>query len=635
MALNYPALARRYLPLAAVVAVQLLIIAVVPSKATVGSTTTATAGGPVQGYSTGGAAAGTGTGTGTGSGTGTGTGTSGAAGATPGTVGTAGSTSVVGGATVGSGTAGGGTGSSTAAAGSGGAGAGGGGASASGGGSTGSGGGATPTGASTLQDTSHCSGNREFSPAIDYYAPPCTPGSVGGAFPNNGGSTGPGVSGNTVTIVDYISNYGAEVNTILQAEGLLETYQDGQVLDHAFQNFINSHYVLWGRHINLVPYQGKCQSVPPDYSCLLAEMDSVVSTYHPYAVYWNTTLCSACFARLASDHVVAFGGAGFSDAFSNANAPYYYSEGESSTRIEQAFADFYCNQLNGKDAVFAQRKNPAQDFTTQQRVLGIISTNDPDNEDTVKSVLVPALQRGCGVTVNHFYFYDQNINTAAQQVEAGISAMDTTANPATDVLCLCDPVAPEFLYEGEEQHNYWPENLIADVQEMSTDSAAQNYGPSSSISCPTPSLGCPFDNAFGISFESPQENQDNNAAVRVFKMGGGTTLPVTGIVADTIWESYNMMASLIENTGPDLVAARMQAAAPSMGSIGGGTSGHYQVGFAPGDWQWVQDAEVAYWSKNGTSPYNGKAGTWVPIEGQRFLPNQYPQISEPPIPANR
>lgn len=613
---NYPVLARRYLPLAAVVAVQLLIIAVVPSKANVAGTNTATASGPVQGYSTGGTVTGSNSG-----GAGAGSSALGATGSAGGT-GTVGATGAGGVGVAGTGS----SGNGGATVGSAGGASGGGGAKTAGG---------APSGAARLQDVSHCSGKREFSPAIDFYAPPCTPGPVAAAYPNNGGATGPGVSGSTVTIVDYISNYGAEVNTILQAEGLLETYQNGQVLDQAFTNFINSHYVLWGRKINIVPYQGKCQSVPPDYSCLLAEMDSVVSTYHPYAVYWNTTLCSACFARLASDHVIGFGGAGFSDAFSNANAPYYYSEGESSSRIEQAFADFYCNQLNGKNAVFAQKKNPAQDFTTQQRVLGVISTNDPDNEDTVKNVLAPALQKGCGVTVNHFYFYDQNINTAAQQVEAGISAMDTPTNPATDVLCLCDPVAPEFLYEGEEQHNYWPENLIADVQQMSADSTAQNYGPSSNISCPTPAEGCPFDDAFGIGYMAPQENQANNAAVRVFKMGGGATLPVTGILAETVWDSYNMMASLIENTGPDLTAARMQAAAPSMGSIGGGTTGHSQVGFAPGDWQWVQDAEVAYWSKNGTSSYNGKPGTWVPIEGQRFLPNQYPSLSEPPIPANR
>jgi hypothetical protein len=620
---NYQSIARRYLPLAAVVAVQLLIIAVVPSKADTSSATSVAAG-PVQGYSTGGAAT-----------------SSGSSGVPVG--GSAESGAGTGGPAVGGGVAGPGT--STVGGGSS-AGTvinGGNGSTASTPGAPGSGS-SSGTGSATIAaNTSHCSGSREFSPSIDFYAPPCTPGPVAATSYPNGGATYQGVTANSVTIVDYVSDYGAEVNTILQAEGLLETYPDAQTVDTAWQNFINSHYVLWGRHLIIKTYQGQCQSVPPDYSCLLAEMDSVVQTYHPYAVFWNTTLCSACFARLAADHVVAIGGVGFSDAFTDANAPYFYSPFESSTHMDQAFASWWCGQMtsvgSSRVVTYAQDKNPAQNFNGQKRVLGIISTNDPDNEDTVNKVLVPLLKSDCGETVSHFYFYSQDINTAAQQTSAGISAMDTSPDPATDVLCLCDPVAPEFLYEGEEQHNYWPENILADVQGMGYDSTGQNYeagsNDSPSLPCPAPSVGCEYDNAFGLLAESPQEPQNNNAGVRTFTMGGGSKLPISGQEADEVWSDYEMLASLIENTGPDLTPARMQAAAPSMGSIGGGTTGHYEVGFSSGNYNWTQDAEVAYWDKAVPSSYNGSPGAYIPIEGRRFLPGQYPTVASPPVPASR
>ena len=600
--MNYQSIARRYLPLAAVVAVQLLIIAVVPSKANTSASSVGVGSGPVQGYSSGSAGGASLNGTGTGSSGGALSATAGGASGSPG--------------------------GSATAAGTGGSGAG----TSSGGNSTGSG---SSTGAGS---TAHCAGNREFSPSIDFYAPPCTPGPVGASSYPNGGSTYPGVTKDSITLVDYVTNYGAEVNTILQAEGTLETYSAAQTVDKAWQNFINGHYVLWGRQIHIVTYQGQCQSVPPDYSCLEAEMNTIVSTYHPYAVMWDTTLCSACFATLAADHVISFGGLGFSDAFAQANAPYYYSPGESATRMETAFADWYCNQMQGP-VEFAPDKNPAQNFAGKKRVLGVISTNDPDNENTVKDVLVPALQRGCGVGVSHFYYYSQDINTAAQQVEAGISAMDTATNPATDVLCLCDDVAPEFLYEGEQQHNYWPENLLADVQEMTFDSSSQNYeaGPnnSSSLACPTPSVGCEYNDAFGLSAEGPQQPQNNDSGTRTFSLGGGTNLPITGLEATILWQNYNMIASLIENAGPDLTPARMQAAAPSMGTIGGGTTDGALVGFSAGDYNWTQDAEVVYWDSARKSSYNGQAGAMVPIEGSRFLPGQYPKMSEPPVPATR
>src|SRR5947199_278332 len=156
------------------------------------------------------------------------------------------------------------------------------------------GGASTPPGVSNTGDTSHCVGGREYDPAIAYWAPPCVPGTPGGTFPNNGGSTGQGVTGDSITIVDYVTNYGAEVNAILQAEGQLVTADDAKPFDAAMQNFINKRYVLFGRKVKIITYQGKCQSVPPDLNCLLPEMNSIVDTYHPYIVQWLTTLCSAC-----------------------------------------------------------------------------------------------------------------------------------------------------------------------------------------------------------------------------------------------------------------------------------------------------------------------------------------------------
>lgn len=593
--------ARRYLPLAALIAVQVLIIALAPSKAANQSAGSNVGTGPVQGYSVGNGSANGAGAAALANGTATG------AGGTAGTSGT--------------GAAGGAAGSA---------------------GSTATGGGASHN---SPADVTHCAGSREFSPTIDFYAPPCTPGTIGGTY-SNGGATSQGVSASTITMVDYITNYGAEINAVLQAEGLLETYQQAQVVDQAWQNFLNAHYVLWGRKIKIVPYQGTCQSAPPNDPCLFSEMDSIVQQYHPYAVYWDTTVCSACFARLAQDHTIGLGGDGFSDAFAQANAPYIWSQFESSTRIEVAFAHWWCNQMtsNSSNRVvsFAPAANPAQNFNGQKRVLGVISPNDPDNEDTIQNVLVPALnQCGDGGSISqHHYYYDQNINTVAAQVSAGIAAMDTTTNPATDVACICDPVAPQFVYEGEQQHNYWPENVLADVQDMTYDMNSQNYGATQpgnqpSPACPSPPQGCEFDDAFGVMSTASQEPQTNDAGVRVYKLGGGTNLPVTPMLATELWENWNMIGSLIENTGPDLTPARMAAAAPSLGTIGGGTTGEYQVGFTPGSYFWQTDARVAYWDKNKASPYNGAPGTWVSIEGSRFLANQYPVLSEPPIPAVR
>jgi hypothetical protein len=513
------------------------------------------------------------------------------------------------------------------------------GAGAIGGGATGAGGakggaGAIPAGA--IGDTTHCISGREFDAKLAYFAPPCVPGTPGGPYPNNGGATSTGVTGDTITVVDYITNYGAEVNQILKAEGLLETYDDAVKLDAAWTTFINQHFVLYGRKIKIIPYQGQCQSVPPQYDCLIPEMDKLASQYHPFAVAWlGNTVCSACYAELAKDGVVAMGGEGFSDQLANENEPYVYSHLESATRIEQMFAEFYCKQLAGRPVAFAGTGNPAQNFNGKPRVLGVLSTNDPDNEATVKKVLLPALAK-CGVSVNHFYYYDQNINTAPQQVAAGISNMDTTTNPATTVLCLCDAVAPAFVYEGAKANNYYPENVLADVQEMGLDSSAQSY--ESGLGCPGGGQ-CEFDNAFGLIMNGPQLPQNDDEGVRMYHAGGGQgSPPTTGITTSNLARGWVMLGALFENTGPALTPANMQARAPAIPAIGGGSTNQPLLKLNPHDWNWEQDAQLVYWSRNRTSPYNGQPGTFVAMEGSRFNLGEFPTLppgQQPPIPAVR
>ncbi|TML38692.1 MAG: hypothetical protein E6G27_13485 [Actinobacteria bacterium] len=467
------------------------------------------------------------------------------------------------------------------------------------------------------------------------------------AAANNGGGTYQGVSDKEIKIVDYVSNYGAEVNAILQAEGLLVTYDQAKSFDTAMANFINGHYVLYGRKVSIATYSGQCQSVPPDYGCLIPEMDRVIDTYHPYMFFWNTTLCSACYQEIARRKVVAVGGVGFSDEFANTlvdpstRGQLFYSPGESASRTEKAFAQFYCSQLStqtnpNRKVRYAETQNQLQNFNGQPRRLGIISTNDPDNENTVKNVLVPEIHRLCGngEVLNHFYFYAQDINTAAQQVAAGIAAMDTPQDPANIVLCLCDPVAPAFLYEGEQGNNYYPENVIASDQGMDFDVVGQSY--ETGLGCPRPSGGCEYDIAYGLSTVGPLGPQDNVEGVRVFKAGGGTQLPFTPLSATTIAQAYVMMANLIEAAGPTLNPRNMSDRAAGMGTMGGGKSTNALLALGPGDWNWIQDARVMYFDKHKNSPYNDKPGTYVQIEGDRYNLTQYPGMPDgPPVPDTK
>ena len=513
----------------------------------------------------------------------------------------------------------------------------GGGATVAGGGS----GGVTNASGASLQslpgDKTHCVSGREFDPSIDYYAPMCVPGTPGGPYTNNGGQTWQGVTNNTIEVVNYVADYGAEVDQILKAQGAYYNSQAAQSWNKAFVNFMNTHYNLWGRKIHVDTVQGTCQTVPPDYSCLTAEMDSIVAKYKPYAFFWETTVCSVCYAELSRLHVVNFGAGGFSDKFLSDNAPYAYESGESASRVQTQFAQWWCAQMAGKNAIFAGTKNPAQNFRNTKRQLGVISTNDPDNKWTVQHVLYPALAK-CGQSVNgHEYFYAQDINTATQQSQTTASKMNTPQNPATSVLCLCDPVAPQFGQNAFATDNYWPESLIADDQTMDYDSSAQTYSNSDNsgdtLACPNGNP-CPYDGTVGLSTSDPQTAASGSAAQRIWDMTYKNQPLPSGVgrsTIDTVWSDYEMFASLVENTGPLLTPQRMRDAAPDLGGRGGGNTGHPLKQFLRGGGAWTQDVRIVYWDKAKTSPYNGKHGTYVQIEGGRYNMN-FPSLAQPPAP---
>ena len=515
------------------------------------------------------------------------------------------------------------------------------------GGTTGAGGAAVPPGVSgqppaVAGDTKHCVGGRQFDPKIDYFAPPCVPGVPGAAFANNGGATWQGVSEDKIEIVQYVPDYGAAVNTILKAQGLFYDANQTAIVDKAFEKFINEKYQLYGRKVHVDTFQGKCQTVPPDLKCLIPEMNEMVQKYHPYAVLFSTaSICSKCFAELARLKVVTTGGSGFSDEFQRANAPYVYDVSMSSTRMANQFAEFWCKQMtskgnSGRTAIFAGTRNAAQNFRNKPRQLGVISTNDPDNVATVKNVFYPALKRMCGdSTEGHEYFYAQDISTAQQQSQAGTAAMNTPQNPATSVVCFCDPVAPQFAYSAGAQNNYWPESILATNQSMDFDSSGQTYVDDDgdpTLACPTPP-NCPFDNGLGIGEADAQSAPDQMAGVKIFKAyGGGAALPVQPPTADIFWDNFNLLASLIENTGPFLTPARMHAAAPAMGSRGGGTTGYSLRRFTQDSYSWTQDVRVIYFNKHKPSPYNTLNGKYVQIEGRRFELGQMPTLKQPPAP---
>ena len=477
----------------------------------------------------------------------------------------------------------------------------------------GPGGGTVPPGPG---DTSHCVGGRQFDPAIYFYAPPCVAKFTG----SNGGATYQGVTDNSIKVIYYYGKGNDAVDTILKAQGAYVSIDQERVYFAKLADFVNANFEMYGRKMTVEVVQGTCGTIPPQVDCLRAEMRGIAVDKKPFAFLWNTSLCSVCFQELSKVKVINIGGWHFRDTFGAANHPYHYDVQASGTLLSQAFGQFWCKQFTGKPAKYALDKNPLDKINGRTRRLGVISTNDPENQNAVEIDLKAELAK-CGASYNqNKYFYAQDISSAAQQVQAGISAMkqNSAADEATSVACFCDLVAAQFLYGGEDNNNYYPENFIPGTGFMDADAASQSY--ETAAACPKGSP-CPFDNAIGVSSLSPQEPKFADAGQRVWnKAGGAGQGPFESMSAYV--DYFFMLGSMIQASGPTLNPDNAYAGMVRYGIRGDAT--HAGHGILNGSHSWTVDERIVLWDKNKASSYNAKPGTYVQVEGGRYRIGGFP-----------
>jgi hypothetical protein len=615
---NRATLARRYAPLAAVVAIQLLIIATVPSTAPSAQDVAAgaAAGSEVDG-GTGGYTDGPGF-------TSDGTEVTG-----DGTVATGtGGTGVAGGGAVGGNTAGGVATGGTA------------------GGDDGTSG--TGAGASGVTgDTSHCKDGRQFDPAIFYYAPRCVGKWAGG---NNGGATYQGVTDKEIKVIVYRGKPNPQVDAILDVLGANpDEAWERDFMDKAFQ-FMNQAIELYGRKLVWKEIRGSCDTVPPNYTCLRGEMRDIVRDEKPFAVIWNTILASPAFDELSALKVINIGGQHFrNNPFSIQRRPYHWDVTMPGDVLAKYVAEWYCKRLHGRKAKWAgttgtdarSQNPPTNDIRNKDRVLGVISTDDPENLNMVKQVLKPELAK-CGASVSHEFYYAQDIARAEEQRRLGIQKMRESPE-STTIMCFCDAVAPLFLYRTAQEQAYFPEHIVVGAGTNDSDAVGQSYDAGSTL-CPD----ChQYENAFGIRTIPQLQRFTNNEAVRLYRMMGGKLFGNganekqwdTYKTALTDLNYYMLLGNLLQGAGPLLTPANVEKGAFSAGLRGGFADindSHFNArGFKPGNYGWFNDVDQVYWSQTARSESMGNnKGAYVQIDGRRFLLGELPE-GEPDFPNTK
>jgi hypothetical protein len=440
-------------------------------------------------------------------------------------------------------------------------------------------------------------GDRQFDPALDFYAPPCAP-AFGG---DNGGTTYRGVTSDTVKVVEYRAQQTEAVNAVLKAIGRYASPADREAFRKAAEKFINEHFELYGRKLDIVEVEGTCTTVPPDVACLRNEFRGIVIDQQPFAFFGGLS-CSACVDELVQQGVVVVGGNYFPDSYLQSIAPYFWSPVQGGTKTAQLFGEFWCANLAGQPARYAV--NRIGNTNGQMRRLGVITNNDPQSELVVDDL--KAALGACGDSVAAEYYYSKDPTTAAQQSQAGLDIM--RSHGVTSVAFLADSASPAFNYALEQSNNYYPEALVSGAGGQDTDNIGQNYSDDRGTACPA-GKPCAFDTAFGVGplLEVPA---DQGPATTVWRAAGNQGKSPTD-KDDGTWRDYRLMATLLQAAGPNLTPANIERGIRAYPA--NGDEQHPLYGFDRGGYCWPQDTRVIYWDRNATSTYNGKPGAYIQI----------------------
>ena len=457
-------------------------------------------------------------------------------------------------------------------------------------------------------DTSHCVNGKQFGDLGT--APPCQPTYVG----NNGGATSTGVTASTIEIVYYREADSAAVKAVEQQFGIYAAPGDQSAFAAAAQTFINSKYELYGRkvHIDFVQSPNNCSTSPPDDSCFTNDAKQIVSQFHPFAVFFeDDTNEPAFFTTLSSLGVINWGGWGFPNTFDTGQRPFHYDVLTSGDNQAEEFGDWYCKRLANGTAQYAGTV-----LKTMKRKVGILVQDNPQNMSSAQHL--QQIIQACDANGAKLYPYSSDTGSAEEQAVTVVTQMKNDG--VTSVAYFSDPIAPVYFTASETSQAFQPENLIVGSALLDYDNLGQAYDQTQ------------WGHAFGIGDNGDSAPITKNEAQTVWTEGGGQGSVYS--VANLPWGYLDAISAGLQQAGPTLNPGTFEQAELTLPAVGG-TRYQPLIKFGAGDYSGISDYRELYWSSTGTSPIDGKAGTYLsPNNGARYQQGQEP-TGAPMLPASQ
>lgn len=375
------------------------------------------------------------------------------------------------------------------------------------------------------------------------------------------------------------------------------------------ETYFNTHFMMYGRSIQLVPFKSGNSITNPAASVnpvlqradagTIKGMNVFASLGTNYDFAGNDLPDALAEAKVVS---VSGGLSTVDEARLVARQPYEWSYGPTLADIEASTGRWICAKLAKGKADYAGGTEKGKD-----RKFGLIVNTFPDLQ-TPTQVLEQELQR-CGVSLAgrvSIPYTGEDKPDVASDVDTQV--VDLQSRGVTSVICLCHLNAARAGYlPAAARHQYSPEWLFTTF--LHNDFARTLTFPA--VKGPAQAME-QMSHAFGLSFEPQVRDIADTAVGRAVKSvdtdfdWGGLKSGQGARFSSQVWgwfyyKSLLVLASGIQAAGPNLTPETFAAGLQRADFPGpGGTEGRASF---KGDHTMVQDAAVIWWNAQAPSAW--------------------------------
>ncbi len=458
------------------------------------------------------------------------------------------------------------------------------------------------------------------------YADPCIAKFTG----NNGGATYRGVTSNEILLAQRTfpsTGNSQQVAAQAEAAGVALPAVADQV-EQVFLNYFNKVFDLYGRKVVIQQVNATgnstTEALNEGQAQACADAATITNQMHAFgevgfAPNFNGAGGSGPFSTCATqDHLVEFNGdAYYNEGAFQAENPYVWGIGQSCTLISANEAEIVGQMLAKKPAKYAGEP----DLTSKTRKFGTYVPNVPAYLTCYQQFLHD-VETKYHVPASDFtdFAYNLDIATFTQQTQQAIVQFKSAG--VTTVIQSCDPFSAGLLTQAAAQQNYHPEWFETGTSLDDQDPAPQTYDNAGEIT----------GHLFGLSELSPSTvlTGPGSIAGKLYQKLTGHVIPKE---TDGDYAYLVEIFDMLQAAGPNLTPQNMARGAHALPNLGGsiltygnwswnsGVNGKKGVGEHSAD----TDARFIWWDGNGTSPLNGKPGTYVAaFGGKRFSLGTWP-----------